>query len=77
MKLATQPFYRLNVFPIAVPPLRQRAEDIPPLMEYFVGRYAKGIGKNIRHIAKQTLEQLQAYSWPGNIREVQNFENVQ
>jgi formate hydrogenlyase transcriptional activator len=67
----------LNVFPIAVPPLRQRAEDIPPLMEYFVGRYAKGIGKNIRHIAKQTLEQLQAYSWPGNIREVQNFENVQ
>jgi len=65
-------FYRLNVFPIAVPPLRQRAEDIPLLVEYFVGRYGKGTGKNIRHIGKHTLEQLQAYSWPGNIRELQN-----
>jgi formate hydrogenlyase transcriptional activator len=65
-------FYRLNVFPIAVPPLRERVEDIPLLVEYFVGRYAKGAGKNIRHIAKHTLEQLQAYSWPGNIRELQN-----
>ena len=54
-------FYRLNVFPIAVPPLRERVEDIPLLVEYFVGRYAKGAGKNIRHIAKHTLEQLQAY----------------
>jgi formate hydrogenlyase transcriptional activator len=65
-------FYRLNVFPIAVPRLRERVEDIPLLVEYFVGRYAKGAGKNIRHIARQTLEQLQAYSWPGNIRELQN-----
>jgi formate hydrogenlyase transcriptional activator len=65
-------FYRLNVFPIAVPPLRQRAEDIPLLVEYFVGRYGKGTGKNIRHIGKHTLEQLQGYSWPGNIRELQN-----
>jgi formate hydrogenlyase transcriptional activator len=65
-------FYRLNVFPIAVPPLRERAEDIPLLVQYFVGRYAKGTGKDIRQIAKQTLEQLQAYSWPGNIRELQN-----
>ncbi|HLK64307.1 MAG TPA: sigma 54-interacting transcriptional regulator [Bryobacteraceae bacterium] len=65
-------FYRLNVFPIAVPPLRQRVEDIPLLVEYFVGRYAKGTGKTIRRIAKQTLEQLQAYRWPGNIRELQN-----
>ena len=65
-------FYRLNVFPIAVPPLRERAEDIPLLVEYFVGRYAKGAGKNIRHIAKHTLEQLRAYHWPGNIRELQN-----
>ena len=63
-------FYRLNVFPIAVPPLRERAEDIPLLVEYFVGRYAKGTGKNIRRIAKDTLEQLQAYRWPGNIREI-------
>ena len=65
-------FYRLNVFPIANPPLRDRVEDIPLLVEYFVGRYAKGSGKNIRHIGKHTLEQLQAYSWPGNIRELQN-----
>jgi formate hydrogenlyase transcriptional activator len=65
-------FYRLNVFPIAVPALRERAEDIPLLVEYFVGRYAKGAGKHIRHIAKHTLEQLRAYPWPGNIRELQN-----
>ena len=52
-------FYRLNVFPIAVPPLRERADDIPLLVEYFVGRFAKGAGKNIRHIGKHTLEQLQ------------------
>ena len=65
-------FYRLNVFPIAVPPLRERAEDIPLLVEYFVGRYAKAAGKNIRHIGKDTLELLKAYDWPGNIRELQN-----
>jgi formate hydrogenlyase transcriptional activator len=65
-------FFRLNVFPIAVPSLRERAEDIPLLVEYFVGRYAKEAGKNIRQIGKQTLEQLQGYHWPGNIRELQN-----
>jgi formate hydrogenlyase transcriptional activator len=65
-------FYRLNVVPIAVPTLRERAEDIPLLVEYFVGRYAKAAGKTIRHISKQTLEQLTAYDWPGNIRELQN-----
>jgi formate hydrogenlyase transcriptional activator len=65
-------FYRLNVFPIAVPPLREREEDIPLLVEYFVGRLAKGAGKNIRHIGKDTLEQLKGYRWPGNIRELQN-----
>jgi PAS domain S-box-containing protein len=65
-------FYRLNVVPIVVPPLRKRAPDIPLLVEYFVGRYAKAAGKKIRHIGKQTLEQLTAYDWPGNIRELQN-----
>jgi transcriptional regulator with GAF, ATPase, and Fis domain len=65
-------FYRLNVFPIAVPPLRERAEDISLFEEYFVGRYAKAAGKNIRHIGKDTLELLKAYDWPGNIRELQN-----
>jgi PAS domain S-box-containing protein len=65
-------FYRLNVFPIAVPPLRKRTEDIPLLVEYFVGRFAKAAGKNIHHIGKDTHEQLTGYRWPGNIRELQN-----
>ena len=65
-------FYRLNVVPIVVPPLRERAADIPLLVEYFVGRYAKAAGKKIQYIGKQTLEQLTAYDWPGNIRELQN-----
>jgi formate hydrogenlyase transcriptional activator len=62
----------LNVVPIAVPPLRERAEDIPLLVEYFVARFAKGAGKGIRHISKDTLAQLKGYPWPGNIRELQN-----
>jgi formate hydrogenlyase transcriptional activator len=65
-------FYRLNVVPVLIPPLRERAADIPLLIEYFVGRYTKAAGKTIRHIGKQTLEQLVAYDWPGNIRELQN-----
>jgi PAS domain S-box-containing protein len=65
-------FYRLNVFPIELPALRQRKEDIPLLVEYFIDRYATNAGKTIRHISSRTLEQLQAYSWPGNIRELQN-----
>jgi DNA-binding NtrC family response regulator/signal transduction histidine kinase len=65
-------FYRLNVFPIEVPPLRERTDDILMLVEYFVQRYASRAGKNIRSIDKHTLELLQAYDWPGNIRELQN-----
>ena len=65
-------FYRLNVFPIEVPPLRERKEDIPLLVEYFVDRYASKAGKNITGINKKSMEILQAYSWPGNIRELQN-----
>jgi len=65
-------FYRLNVFPIAVPPLRERAGDIPLLLECFVARYAKKGGKNIRDINKKTLALFKAYDWPGNIRELQN-----
>ena len=64
--------YRLNVFPIVVPPLRERADDIPLLVEYFVDRYARQAGKSIRRINKRTLAQLQAYPWPGNVRELQN-----
>jgi formate hydrogenlyase transcriptional activator len=65
-------FYRLNVFPIVVPSLRERAEDIPLLLEYFVSRYSKESGKTIRHVSKQTLQHLRGYHWPGNIRELQN-----
>jgi formate hydrogenlyase transcriptional activator len=65
-------FFRLNVFPVAVPSLHERVDDIPLLVEYFVGRFAKEAGKTIRHIGKDTLKQLQAYHWPGNIRELQN-----
>jgi formate hydrogenlyase transcriptional activator len=65
-------FYRLNVFPIDVPPLRDRKEDIPLLVEYLTERYASKAGKKIRSIQRQTLELLQAYEWPGNIRELQN-----
>jgi len=66
-------FYRLNVFPIEVPSLRQRKEDIPVLVEYFVKRYAEKVGKQIRKIDKNTLERCQEYHWPGNIRELQNI----
>ena len=65
-------FYRINVFPIELPPLRQRKEDIPLLVEYFVDRYASKAGKKITGIDKKSLELLQSYAWPGNIRELQN-----
>ncbi len=66
-------FYRLNVFPIEIPPLRERKEDIPILVEYFIERYASKIGKKIRSASKETLNLLQSYPWPGNIRELQNI----
>lgn len=65
-------YYRLNVFPIPVPPLRERSEDIPMLVEYFVDRYASKAGKKIRSISKKTMDRLTSYPWPGNIRELQN-----
>ena len=65
-------FYRLSVFPISIPPLRQRSNDIPLLVEYFVTKYNKKIGKNIDTITKETLSDLQAYQWPGNVRELEN-----
>jgi formate hydrogenlyase transcriptional activator len=66
-------FYRLNVFPIAVPPLRERKEDIPILVEYFVKRYAEKARKQIAKIDKHTLKLCESYQWPGNIRELQNI----
>ena len=65
-------FYRLNVFPMEIPSLRERRVDIPLLVEYFVDRYARKAGKNIKRVSKKTLESLQSYPWPGNIRELQN-----
>jgi PAS domain S-box-containing protein len=65
-------FYRLNVFPLEVPPLRERQEDIAVLVEYFIDRYARKAGKTIRQVSKRTLDRLKAYPWPGNVRELQN-----
>ncbi len=66
-------FYRLNVFPVEVPPLRDRKEDIPLLVEYFIDRYARKAGKSFRRVNKRSLDLLQSYRWPGNIRELQNI----
>ena len=65
-------FYRLNVFPIQIPSLRERVDDIPLLVTYLIERYAKKAGKKIRNIQKGTLELFQTYDWPGNVRELQN-----
>src|SRR5437763_9626713 len=64
-------FYRLNVFPIEIPPLRQRREDLPILVEYFVARYAARLGKRFESIEKSSMDRILAYSWPGNVRELQ------
>jgi formate hydrogenlyase transcriptional activator len=66
-------YYRLNVFPIPLPPLRERREDIPALVEHFVEIYTRRMKKQIEHIAPETMSALVSYQWPGNIRELQNF----
>ncbi len=71
-KFRSDLFYRLNVFPIEVPSLRERKEDIPLLVEYFLVRYARRAGKSFKAVDRRSLELLQAYAWPGNIRELQN-----
>jgi formate hydrogenlyase transcriptional activator len=65
-------YYRLNVFPIEIPPLRERNDDIPLLVEYFIDHFARKAGKRFSRINKKTLDLLRSYSWPGNIRELQN-----
>jgi formate hydrogenlyase transcriptional activator len=65
-------FYRLDVFPLEMPPLRQRREDIPALVQYFVAHYAQKAGKRFRRVNKGTLDRLRSYPWPGNVRELQN-----
>jgi len=66
-------YYRLNVFPIPLPPLRERREDIPALVEHFVEIYSRRMGKQIDHVPPETMSELTSYPWPGNIRELQNF----
>jgi formate hydrogenlyase transcriptional activator len=66
-------YYRLNVFPVPLPPLRARREDIPALVEHFVEIYARRMGKQIDQISSETMSELTSYAWPGNIRELQNF----
>jgi PAS domain S-box-containing protein len=65
-------YYRLNVFPIEMPPLRERREDIPLLVEYFIDRFARKAGKSFQTVSKKSLALLESYPWPGNIRELQN-----
>jgi transcriptional regulator with GAF, ATPase, and Fis domain len=65
-------YYRLNVFPIALPPLRSRPEDIALLVHYFVSRFAAKIGRKIARVPHETMQRLAAYSWPGNVRELEN-----
>jgi formate hydrogenlyase transcriptional activator len=65
-------FYRLNVFPIRMPALRERVDDIPVLVKYLIDRYAQRAGKSIRHVSRRTVDLFQGYDWPGNVRELQN-----
>jgi formate hydrogenlyase transcriptional activator len=65
-------FYRLNVFPIEIPPLRERRADIPQLVMFFLSRFSRKLGKHISGVAPETMQQLSAYEWPGNVRELQN-----
>ena len=66
-------FYRLNVFPLSLPPLRERRGDIPHLVEYFVNQYAREIGKLIREVSDRSMQSMLSHAWPGNVRELQNF----
>jgi transcriptional regulator with GAF, ATPase, and Fis domain len=71
-RFRTDLYYRLNVFPIVIPPLRERPEDIPLMVWAFVKEFQKKMGKEIENISKRSMESLQSYSWPGNVRELRN-----
>ncbi len=66
-------YYRLNVFPITLPPLRERKEDIPGLAATFVDKYARNSGKKVTHLSQKVIHELQGYSWPGNVRELEHL----
>jgi formate hydrogenlyase transcriptional activator len=66
-------YYRLNVYPIKLPPLREREDDIPLLVDHFLGRYASKTGKDVGHVDESTMDLFKAYEWPGNVRELQNI----
>ena len=66
-------YYRLNVFPVSLPPLRARQEDIPELVTHFIDFYCRQIGRRIEHVAEETMAALMSYPWPGNVRELQNL----
>ncbi len=66
-------YYRLKVFPITVPPLRDHTEDIPTLAEYFMRKYATQMGKQVATIPSETMQALMSWPWPGNVRELENF----
>jgi formate hydrogenlyase transcriptional activator len=66
-------YYRLNVFPVVLPPLRERRQDIPQLVSHFVDIFARRMGKRIDHVPEETMEAFTSYSWPGNVRELQNL----
>jgi len=72
-KFRSDLFYRLNVFPVTMPALRERSEDVPLLTMYFMEKFARKLGRKITHVADETMSRLRAYSWPGNIRELQNL----
>ena len=65
-------FYRLNVFPLRLPPLRERKEDIPALVQHFLSKYSREIGKDVPHLSAEAVRQLIGYDWPGNVREIEN-----
>jgi DNA-binding NtrC family response regulator len=66
-------YFRLNVFPVSIPPLRERLEDVPALVEHFIAKYAVRVGRHIRGVGKDALQALMRYRWPGNVRELENF----
>src|SRR4051812_15580811 len=72
-KFRSDLFYRLNVFPLTMPPLRERPQDIPLLAMFFLQKYARKLGRPVTQIAEETVARLRAYAWPGNIRELQNL----